>query len=153
MIPIKRILWPTDFSEPSYVALDWAAGLAERLEAELLCLHVQELPPHNSEWADASKFRVPLAVQEERKAILKKMETIIAAREQKNLIWSPLVQIDGAADGIVKVAGEESANLIVIATHGLTGWRRLVFGSVTETVVRSSPCPVLTIPPPETEHA
>jgi nucleotide-binding universal stress UspA family protein len=48
---------------------------------------------------------------------------------------------------ILKTAGEKEADLIVMGTHGLTGWRRLIFGSVTERVLRSAPCPVLAVPP------
>jgi nucleotide-binding universal stress UspA family protein len=50
-----------------------------------------------------------------------------------------------AADEILRAAREEGADVIVIATHGLTGWRHMVFGSVAEKVVRTAPCPVLTI--------
>jgi universal stress protein A len=51
-----------------------------------------------------------------------------------------------AADEIVRVANDEAADLIVIATHGLTGWRHLVFGSVAEKVIRHADCPVLVVP-------
>jgi universal stress protein A len=55
-----------------------------------------------------------------------------------------------AAPEILRIADKEQVGLIVIASHGLTGWRRLVFGSVAEKVVRQAPCPVLTIvAPPE----
>ena len=56
-----------------------------------------------------------------------------------------------AAEEIVRLAKTEAANLIVIATHGLTGWRHLVFGSVAEKVIRLSDQPVLVIPPHETK--
>jgi nucleotide-binding universal stress UspA family protein len=57
-----------------------------------------------------------------------------------------------AAPEILRLAHEEHADLIVIASHGLAGWRRLVFGSVTEKVLRQATCPVLTImAPPEAE--
>jgi nucleotide-binding universal stress UspA family protein len=52
-----------------------------------------------------------------------------------------------AAHEIVRLANEHAVDLIVIATHGETGWRRLVFGSVAEKVVRLAECPVLTIQP------
>jgi nucleotide-binding universal stress UspA family protein len=53
-----------------------------------------------------------------------------------------------AAPEILRMAQKEQVDLIVIATHGLTGWRRLVFGSVAEKVVRQASCPVLTIVAP-----
>jgi nucleotide-binding universal stress UspA family protein len=63
-----------------------------------------------------------------------------------------MVTTGEAAPEILRIAHEEHVDLIVIASHGLTGWRRLVFGSVTEKVMRQAPCPVLIIvPPPEVE--
>ena len=59
-----------------------------------------------------------------------------------------LVTTGEAASEILRIARQEHADLIVIATHGLTGWRRLVFGSVAEKVVRQATCPVLTIVAP-----
>ena len=57
-----------------------------------------------------------------------------------------------AAPEILRIAHQEHVDLIVIASHGRTGWRRLVFGSVTEKVMRQATCPVLTIvAPPEAE--
>ncbi len=64
-----------------------------------------------------------------------------------------LVTTGEPAPEILRIAAEEHVDLIVIASHGLTGWRRLVFGSVAEKVVRQAPCPVLTIAaPPEAEQ-
>jgi nucleotide-binding universal stress UspA family protein len=64
-----------------------------------------------------------------------------------------LVLTGNPGDEIARTAEEEGVDLIVIATHGLTGWRRFISGSVAEKVVRLSSCPVLTIPapPPEKE--
>jgi nucleotide-binding universal stress UspA family protein len=56
------------------------------------------------------------------------------------------------AYGIVQAAAEVKAGLIVIATHGQSGWRRFLFGSVTEKVVKMAACPVLTIRAPEAEE-
>jgi hypothetical protein len=64
-----------------------------------------------------------------------------------------LVTTGEAAPEILRIAQEEHVDLIVIASHGLAGWRRLVFGSVTEKVVRQATCPVLTIvAPPEVKR-
>ena len=63
-----------------------------------------------------------------------------------------MVATGEAAPEILRIAHQEHADLIVIASHGLGGWQRLVFGSVTEKVVRQATCPVLTIvAPPEAE--
>jgi nucleotide-binding universal stress UspA family protein len=64
-----------------------------------------------------------------------------------------MVKLGSAADQIANTAATEKSDLIVIATHGLTGWRRFVFGSVTEKVVRLAECPVLTIQKPKETEA
>jgi nucleotide-binding universal stress UspA family protein len=66
---------------------------------------------------------------------------------------STMVKLGSAADQIVSTAATEKFDLIVIATHGLTGWRRFVFGSVAEKVVRLAECPVLTIQQPKQTEA
>jgi len=70
-----------------------------------------------------------------------------AAEQLKNagLTTRPIVVIGDAATAIVETAEREQVDLIVIATYGKTGWRRLAFGSVTEKVVRLATCPVLTL--------
>jgi len=62
-----------------------------------------------------------------------------------------IVVLGEAADEIVRMSEEQRVDLIVIATHGQTGWRHMVFGSVAEKVVRLAPCPVLTIRAPHKE--
>jgi nucleotide-binding universal stress UspA family protein len=64
-----------------------------------------------------------------------------------------MVKLGSAAEQIANMAVAEKSDLIVIATHGLTGWRRFVFGSVTEKVVRLAQCPVLTIQQPQEPKA
>jgi nucleotide-binding universal stress UspA family protein len=60
-----------------------------------------------------------------------------------------LTSVGNPAEEITRVGAGEQVDLVVIATHGLTGWRHLVFGSIAEKVVRLSVCPVLTIPIPQ----
>jgi nucleotide-binding universal stress UspA family protein len=62
------------------------------------------------------------------------------------------VIIGNPSQQIVETAKKESADIIVIATHGMTGWRRFIFGSVAEKVVRLAECPVLTVPAPSEEE-
>jgi nucleotide-binding universal stress UspA family protein len=69
----------------------------------------------------------------------------------KELHTHQIIVLGGAADEIIRIGEKEKVDLIVIATHGQTGWRHLVFGSVAERVVRLAPCPVLTIRVPHEE--
>lgn len=151
MLPFKRILCPTDFSEPALVALKRAEELARHFSAELLIVHaVPELPgPHA--YADppvATTFDVPLYQQELANYAEKMVKELVSHQVSPEVRTRDLVTTGDAAPEILRIAAAEHVDLIVIASHGKTGWRRLVFGSVAEKVVRHAPCPVLTITAP-----
>ena len=153
MLPFKKILCPTDFSEPAFVALKRAEELARHFEAELIVAHViPPLPsPHAFPDPQASlNFEVPLFQQELAIKAEQMLKDLVSYHkvETRNLVTT-----GEAAPEILRIAHQEHADLIVIASHGLTGWRRMVFGSVAEKVVRQAICPVLTIvAPPEAEQ-
>ena len=153
MLKINKIVWPTDFSEPSYEALHTAVKVADHFQSELVCVHIMEPTPTTSEWADASNLSVPLSLQEEEARLVKALEDIAADRVPKTLKQRLIVEIGDLPHGLFKVVERESADLIVIATHGRKGWRRMVFGSVAEAVIRDAECPVLTIKPAHDEAA
>lgn len=73
------------------------------------------------------------------------MQDVVEQKVSKELRVRQIIGHGEAASEIVRIAEEETVDLIVIATHGLTGWRHLLFGSVAEKVVRLAKCPVLTI--------
>jgi nucleotide-binding universal stress UspA family protein len=144
MLPPKVILSPIDFSDPSHEALDVAADLAARFGSELLLVHVvpvvPKLPSGVSIFKEGEYERELIQDAEKRLAefVKKYVENGIKSR-------SVAGQANDAAMEIVRTAEHEDVDLIVIATHGMTGWRRLAFGSVTEKVVRTSSCPVLVL--------
>ena len=152
MLPFKKILCPTDYSEAAFVALKRAEELARHFAAELIVAHV--IPPlpgaHSFPDPQASfNFDVPLVQQELAIKAEQMLKDLVSHHkvETRNLVTT-----GEAAPEILRIAQEEDVDLIVIASHGLTGWRRLVFGSVAEKVVRQATCPVLTImAPPEAE--
>jgi universal stress protein A len=153
MLPFRKILWPTDFSEPSYEALKAANELAVHFSAQLLLVHVVSMVPVIPSLMGGPSFDVALYQQELEASHKKLLDDVIKQRVPKELSVRPLVRQGDAALEIVRVVEEEKADIIVIATHGHTGWRRLVFGAVAEKVVRHATCPVLTIyAPPETER-
>ncbi len=145
-LPFKRILAPTDFSEPSYEALDLAVELAQHFGAELYLLHV--VPPLHVVPVPVN-VEIPLYEMEMREAAQRSMQELIEQRIPKEMtVFSSVIWGD-PADEIISYQKEKEIDLIVIATHGRGGWKRFVFGSVTEKVVRHPTCPVLTVNAPE----
>jgi nucleotide-binding universal stress UspA family protein len=157
MLPIKKILCPTDFSEPSYEGLDAATELALHFSAHLTLVHVISPVPIVPGAPAPTGFHIPSMLKELESAAHETLQNDAMGRIPGELISGDLargtiVQGDPSAE-IVRIAAEERVGMIVIATHGTTGWRRFIFGSVAEKVVRLAECPVLTIPAPgETDN-
>jgi nucleotide-binding universal stress UspA family protein len=146
MLPIKTILWPTDFSEPSYEALEIAKELAMHFSSELLVVHVvAPVPIVPAAPTVQVTFNIPGYQQELESSSRGMLEDLVRKRVPEKIRVRTEMTLGEAADQIVRTADKEGVDLIVIATHGQTGWRRFVFGSVTEKVVRLSSKPVLTI--------
>ncbi len=142
---MKTIVWPTDFSDPSLEALNAAFEFASRFDADLLAVHVIEPPPETSEWRDASKFSIPLPLQEQRERLQKELEKILSERQPSGLRTRAVIVIGDVPEMIVQVAEQEKTAMIVIPPYGQSGVRRLIFGSVAEKVVRYAVCPVLSV--------
>ena len=146
MLPLRRILCPLDFSESSQKALQAAIEIAVQFRAELVLVYV--IPPAapgipadpTFAFADAEDYEKALRTKAEEQL------TLAAQNLPEGLQSRKVIGSGDAADGIVRLANEQAADLIVIATHGLTGWRHLVFGSVAEKVIRHAERPVLVIP-------
>ncbi len=151
MLPFRKILCPTDFSDPAAKAIAAAGDLATHFSAELCLLHVvSPIPVPMTENGDLSPaFDIPSYENHLDASAKQSIHETAARLLPKDLAVTPLVGQGDAADEIVRIAKEQNVDLIVIATHGMTGWRHLIFGSVAEKVVRLSPCPVLTIRAPE----
>ena len=147
MLPFKEILYPTDFSEPSYEALKAADELALHFSAELCLVHV--VSPDVQTSPDLAG--IDLVLQEIIDLAANSLQEVVKQRVPKELHTRQIVVQGEAADEIIRISEETKADLIVIATHGQTGWRHLVFGSVAEKVVRLASCPVLTIRAPHEE--
>jgi universal stress protein A len=144
MLPVKLILCPTDFSEPSEEGLTVARELASHFGCDLLLVHVLPVVPALP--TDPTfVFNVPeyeRALHTDAAARLAKMAQDTVAKGVKT---RTTVGHGDAGIEIVRIAQEEGADLIVIATHGLTGWRHVMFGSVAEKVVRLAHCSVLSV--------
>jgi len=147
MLSIKKILSPTDFSEASRNAMREAADLATRYQADLLLVHVVRalpaLPPNPNFVFEVPEYERALHADAERQ-----LKALTADLSGTGVRLQSIVGHGDAGAEIVRVAEAEAVGLIVIATHGTTGWQRVLLGSVAEKVVRLAHCPVLTIPAP-----
>jgi len=144
MYKVERILCPTDFSEGSLQALSVATDIATKLGAKLSVIHV--LPILSALPTDPNFiFAVHQSQDLLYEDLEKRLYEMTRESKEKGIQGRVFVEHGDAAGEIVRVAEEQRIDLIVIATFGKTGWRRLAFGSVTEKVVRLAPCPVLVI--------
>jgi nucleotide-binding universal stress UspA family protein len=149
MIRMKTILHPTDFSESSKYAMAYAIALAKEFEAELCLLHVVEEVP-SMFYLDLSKAppAVPAMTEIQDKA-QGALEELLPAEERGAIRARRVIRVGAPFVEIIRCAKETEARMIVLGTHGRTGLKHLIMGSVAENVVRKSPYPVLTVRNPE----
>lgn len=147
MLPIKNILCPTDFSDPSYEALKAADELAAHFGATLHIVNVVPLVPivEAPIGVESASFNVASYQQELEGQAQKSLKNMAEQKITRGITAVTEVLIGNAAGEVIRYAGEKEVDLIVIATHGLSGWRRFISGSTTEQIVRQASCPVLTI--------
>lgn len=139
----RTILVPVDFSPNSETALDYAVELAGKLDAKVYILNVIALSGLGvPELGAALAPTVIDSMVRDSEAALAKLAD---ARRSQAKIADTLLRTGDARDIIIHTAEEVSADLIVMGTHGRRGVGRALLGSVAESVLRTSPCPVLTI--------
>jgi universal stress protein A len=147
MLAIKTILCPTDFSEPSYEGVKYAIELATLFSADLCLTNVvpavPPLPTNPNFVFEIPEYERGLHADAEHK-----LRELIEQRVPKSLKVRTVIGHADAGREIVRIAENERADLIVMATTGMTGFRHILFGSVAEKVVRLAACPVLTIRAP-----
>jgi nucleotide-binding universal stress UspA family protein len=144
MIALKKILVGTDFSAPSQIALEYGRHLARTFNASLRVVHVVEnlltrygvegyvnFPELQQQVEDAARSRLAEIVTDDDRATIDARSKVVASH-------SP-------ARAIVEYARDEGIDLIVLGTHGRGAVSRVLLGSVAERVVRTAPCPVLTV--------
>jgi universal stress protein A len=145
-IQLQKILLPTDFSDYSAAATKYACELATRFDADLHLLHTLEV--HLASTPDfAMGIDLPRYITESRDAAEKALAGVL---DPKWAAGRTVIQavIEGSPKAeIIKYARKQNIDLIVLSTHGRTGLPHIIMGSVAETVVRTAPCPVLTVRP------
>jgi universal stress protein A len=144
---VTRILVPTDFSEPSDAALEYATALAARLGASLHLLHVFE-DPYLSGGSFAAEVYAPIPADLREDLLAEatnQLARTVATIDPAPFELTAEVYTGPASRAIAEYAQTHDIDLIVIGTHGRGGMAHLLLGSVAERIVRTAPCPVLTV--------
>ncbi len=148
--PIKRILVPTDFSDPSDGALEYARSLASTFGATIDLVHVFDDPFTSGAFIGDGTVMLPLELRDQLLDVAREHLATRHAVHAQTLPGSSTQLLTGAtAKRIVEHAAETHPDLIVIGTHGRGGLSHLLLGSVAERVVRTAPCPVLSMRTPQ----
>ena len=143
-----RVLVPTDFSAPSDAALEYARTVARRFGASLHLLHVPEDPYRAMYSAEVFVPEIEGLREEILDNALNRLQHLVTPQDLGELHTTIDAVIGTPAWSIVEYAGAHDIDLIVMGTHGRGGMSHLVMGSVAERVVRTAPCPVLTVRQP-----
>lgn len=148
---VKHILVASDLTSASAPAMRTAIDLARRLDATVTVLHVVA-PPYDEGGlfttltAGDRAYLRSLCEREQHAAAQVLREQVQGCVEGRDPVpVTPRVQLGTPADGIIAAAEAVGADVIVLGTHGRTGWQHVVLGSVAERVVRRSRIPVLTV--------
>jgi nucleotide-binding universal stress UspA family protein len=142
-----RILVPVDFSPSSRAALESAADLAQHFGAAIHLVHVVPMFPSTTlpDFIPETKF-----IEEATKEAERHFAAVIKDLTGKGIKVSSSVEVgDDVSSAILETVEREKADMVVISTHGLTGWHPLVFGSIAEKVMKLVACPVLLLRTPK----
>jgi nucleotide-binding universal stress UspA family protein len=146
MLALKNILVATDFSEPSEAALAYGRAFARQWSATLHVLHVVDdlslrLSPMGGPVMDLSKVQTELETDAR-----KSLQDLITDDDRRTLhVRACTVTSATPAQEILTYAKDQHVDLLIVGTHGRTGMAHFFMGSVAQHIVRSAPCPVLTV--------
>ncbi len=142
---IDTILVPVDFSQTSFQALEYAVEFAERIVARLIVFHAVDLGPALT--ADGYAMYDLSAVEEAaQKGAEEQMQKFVRLVKFRRVQFETLVRVAEPISEICNLAEQRDVDLIITATHGRTGFKHLLIGSVAERVVRHAPRSVLVVP-------
>lgn len=149
MLPLKRILFATDFSDSAGYAQQYAAELVDRCQAELHLLHViAPVPIPTMGTPEFAYCTTPSVMVEMEESSLRALGNLFDDAWQSRHRIVKSARVGTTVSIIIDYATEHQIDLIVVGTVGRTGLSHLLLGSVAESVVRKAPCPVLTVRPP-----
>ena len=155
MNKIRRIAVGTDFSMDAGVAVRQAMHLARHLDAELILVHCYpmtqaQLNAHEQSLGRAEEFRA--ALRDAMNAAHDRLEALHEQLSGQGVVVSQVLADSPADKGIIQAAEELNADLVMVGSHGRTGFKRLLLGSVAEKVVRDCPVSVIVCRPPEVKN-
>lgn len=144
MVILKNLLVATDFSEPSAVALAYGRDFARSYGATLHLLHVVE--DVMIRYSPEIGMNAPLLQENLESTARRDLDALVTDDDRATLKIVPVVlQSPSIPGGIVEFANDQKIDLIIVGTHGRSGVKHLLMGSVAERLVRTAPCPVLTV--------
>jgi universal stress protein A len=142
---ICRILVPVDFSDCSLAGVKFAVRFAQEVGARIIVLHVTDLGPVMMTTA-CGNYDSPTYTEAARRRCGKQMRAFLKRVDFDGVPVRTSAIAGYCPEAIHQVAAKERADLIIISTHGRTGFRRALVGSVAEGTVRSAACPVVVVP-------
>ena len=152
MVTLKRILIATDFGEAADVAFAYGRELARTFGASIDVLHVADNVLARGFAGEAYLASYPELQRDVEEAAAKRLEGMVCDEDRAVLNARTVIRVSTSpALAIVDYAREARADLIIMGTHGRGAMAHLLMGSVAERVVRTAPCPVLTVRCPERE--
>ncbi|CAM4047134.1 MULTISPECIES: universal stress protein [Flavobacterium] len=140
---MKKILVPTDFSKHAEYALKVAAQIAKKDNSEIILIHMLELPTTGND-AITTSHEIP-ELMLFKNAAISKLDSIMNSPYLDGIKISKVLQFELAFDGIMNNGKSHNADLIIMGSHGASGFQEMFIGSNTEKVVRNSDVPVLVI--------
>jgi len=142
---IKKILWPTDFSENAEKALPIVSSLSEKYQAEVHVLYViEELGVHEPWYGEFDRSHIEKIHEWEGKKAWERLEEICQSHLNACPNYVRHVAVGDPAQEILELIEKEKVDMVVMATHGRRG--NFSFGSVAEKVIKNSPVHVVTVP-------
>jgi len=145
-VPTK-ILVPIDFSSSSHAALDAATEFAEKFDAEVFLLSV--IPPFPDGTLPDSVVEAQI-IEKGKQEAEKRLAVSVKALSAKSIKVTSTIEVgNDIAGSILDAIDNRKIDLVVISTHGLSGWYPTVFGSIAEKIVKLAPCPVYLLRTPK----
>lgn len=136
----QKIVFPTDFSHSSEAALEYATRMARQSGGTLYIVHAEEPPQAYGGGEMYYGFLEPTHSE-----LMEMLAEVKPSDPQVSFEHRMLHGFTNAADQVVEFAKEIGADLIVLGSHGRTGMKRLLMGSIAEAIVRHAPCPVMIV--------
>jgi nucleotide-binding universal stress UspA family protein len=147
-IELKQILYATDFSDASRAALPVVAAVARRYHSRVFVAHIWSPLPHSM----VTPEDIPVLEERQRRDVTKEIQELLNTSELANLPAEIIAESGDPKDELERVVNDHHLDLAIISTHGRTGFKHLLMGSVAEELFRNLPCPVLTVGPRMTKR-